>query len=87
MVVDKFGQSLDDLWLKVDRTSGVMPVESQFDTTPVKVSCAKATADGTYPTVFNNDGPDGSFGVTSPIFLDNITTDGKLLGTLTIPGA
>ena len=54
-------------------------------TTTVKVKCAKAVADGTYPTVFNNDGPDGSFGITSPIFLDNITTDGKTLGTLAVP--
>ncbi len=54
-------------------------------TTTVKVKCAKAVADGTYPTVFNNDGPDGSFGITSPIFLDNITTDGKPLGTLAVP--
>ena len=54
-------------------------------TTAVKESCSKATNDGTYPTVFNNDNADGSFGVTSPIFLDNITTDGWLLGTLPIP--
>ncbi len=54
---------------------------------PVKVKgCAvSAIADGTYPTVFNNDTPDGSFGVTSPIYLDNITTDGSLLSTLPIP--
>ena len=62
----------------------VLPVDGG-GTTPVKVSCATATADGTFPTVFNNDGPDGSFGVTSPIFLDNIRADGKLLGTLPIP--
>jgi hypothetical protein len=54
-------------------------------TTTVKVKCAVAIADGTYPTVFNNDGPDGSFGITSPIFLDNITTSGELLGTLPVP--
>jgi len=47
--------------------------------------CNAAVADGTYPTVFNNDGADGSFGITSPIFLDNITTDGWRLGTLPIP--
>jgi hypothetical protein len=47
--------------------------------------CNAAIADGTYPTVFNNDTADGSFGVTSPIFLDNITTDGQRLGTLPIP--
>lgn len=54
-------------------------------TTNVKVTCATATADGTYPTVFNNNLADGSFGVTSPIFLDNITTDGERIGTLTVP--
>jgi hypothetical protein len=42
---------------------------------------------GTYPSVFNNDGPDGSFGITSPIFLDDITTDGHLIGTLPIPSS
>src|SRR5271156_4955787 len=47
--------------------------------------CNTAVADGTYPTVFNNDEADGSFGVTSPIFLDNITTDGFRIGTLPIP--
>ena len=51
----------------------------------IAVSCAAATADGTYPTVFNNDAADGSFGVTSPIFLDNVTTDGERIGTLAIP--
>jgi len=54
-------------------------------TTSVAVTCAAATADGTFPGVFNNDTPDGSFGVTSPIFLDNITTDGERIGTLDIP--
>ena len=54
-------------------------------TLSVTVACATATADGTYPAVFNNDVADGSFGVTSPIFLDNITTDGHLLSTLPIP--
>lgn len=54
-------------------------------TTTVKVKCSTAVADGTYPTVFNNDGPDGSFGITSPIFLDNLTTNGERLGTLTVP--
>ncbi|HEY2461910.1 MAG TPA: hypothetical protein VGI16_13960 [Candidatus Acidoferrum sp.] len=54
-------------------------------TTTVKVKCAVAVADGTFPAVFNNDGPDASFGVTSPIFLDNLTTDGERIGTLAIP--
>jgi hypothetical protein len=47
--------------------------------------CNTAVADGAYPAVFDNDTVDGSFGVTSPIFLDNITTDGHRIGTLAIP--
>jgi len=53
-------------------------------TTTVKVKCAQASANGTYPGVFNNDGTDGSFGVTSPIFLDQLRRDGGLINTLTI---
>jgi hypothetical protein len=51
----------------------------------VKVKCATATADGTYPSVFANDKADGSFGITSPIFLDNLTTEGEQLGTFAVP--
>jgi hypothetical protein len=60
-------------------------------TTNVKVKCATATDNGEYPNltdahnVWNNDTADGSFGITSPIFLDKITTRGELLDTLPIP--
>ena len=54
-------------------------------TTSVAVTCGAATADGTYPTVFKNDTVDGSFGITAPIFLDNLTTNGHLLDTLAVP--
>jgi len=54
-------------------------------TTTVKVKCATATSDGTFPNVFNNDKADGSFGITSPIFLDNLTTRGERIGTLAVP--
>ena len=47
--------------------------------------CSTATADGTFPYVFNNAVSDGNFGITSPIFLDDISTDGWYLGTLPIP--
>jgi hypothetical protein len=53
-------------------------------TTPVAVACADAVADGTYPGVFANDTVDGSFGVTSPIFLDQITVRGEHVNTLPI---
>ncbi|HKN77469.1 MAG TPA: hypothetical protein VJW94_19985 [Candidatus Acidoferrum sp.] len=60
-------------------------------TTPVAVPCGFASDNGEYPNdqdthnVWNNAVTDGSFGITSPIFLDNITEDGWVLGTLPIP--
>jgi hypothetical protein len=60
-------------------------------TTPVAVPCGFASDNGEAPNdqdthnVWNNAGSDGSFGITSPIFLDNITKDGWVLGTLPIP--
>jgi phosphodiesterase/alkaline phosphatase D-like protein len=40
-----------------------------------------ANANGAYPGVFANDTVDASFGVTSPIFLYQLTTDGTLVGS------
>ena len=37
--------------------------------------------------MFNNDLVDGSFGVTSPVFLDQITPSGRLVSTLRVPDA
>jgi hypothetical protein len=49
------------------------------------VSCATAGFDGTYPTVFNNAPLDGSFGITSPIFLNDLTPDGALIRQIAVP--
>ena len=60
-------------------------------TTPVAVPCGTAADNGEYPNLFdthnvwNNASSDPSFGVTSPIFLDDITPDGQVVGTLPIP--
>ena len=40
-----------------------------------------AVAGGSYPNVFNNASVDGNFGVTSPIYLGQITTAGQTVGT------
>jgi hypothetical protein len=48
-------------------------------------ACTPAVADGSYPGVFNNDASDPSFGVTSPIFLDQITPAGHLVNVLRVP--
>jgi len=44
-----------------------------------------AIADGTYPYVFNNATVDSSFGVSSPIFINEITTSGSPVNTINIP--
>jgi hypothetical protein len=49
--------------------------------------CATAIADGTYPFVWNNDGVDASFGITSRILLDQITTAGAAVNTLEVPNS
>lgn len=54
-------------------------------TTPVAVSCVTAGFDASFPGVFNNAAIDGHFGITSPVFLDNLSPDGNLIGTLPIP--
>jgi hypothetical protein len=60
-------------------------------TDAVAVPCGFAADNGEYPNLFdthnvwNNAGSDGSFGVSSPIFLDDMTTDGWVLGTLAVP--
>ncbi len=54
---------------------------------PSTAACGTVTASdsGAYPNVFNNDKLDGSFGITSPIYLDQITPTGTLVNTLPIP--
>src|SRR5579862_4807898 len=45
---------------------------------------AASVADGTFPNVFNNETPDGSFGVTSPIFIDRLTITGGLISIIPV---
>ncbi|HEV2619006.1 MAG TPA: hypothetical protein VGU23_03605 [Acidobacteriaceae bacterium] len=52
-----------------------------------KVTCGTAALDGTFPYVFNNDTPDPSFGITSPIYLDQLTTTGSLINSLEVPNS
>jgi hypothetical protein len=54
-----------------------------------KVTCGTAALNGTFPEVFNNvnSAVDGSFGITSPIFLDELTPGGSLLNTLEVPNS
>ena len=71
-------------------TTVVVPTATN-GTVDVMVTCGIASDNGEFPNlldshnVWNNSGSDGSFGVSSPIFLDNLSTDGRLLDTLSIP--
>jgi hypothetical protein len=49
--------------------------------------CATAIAGGSYPQVFNNDAVDGSFGVTSKIFLDELTPSGRNVARINVPSS
>jgi hypothetical protein len=54
----------------------------------LNVTCGTATHDGTYPTVWNNDLADASFGITSSIFLDQLDpSDGSLINSLEVPNS
>ncbi len=61
---------------------------------PSTAACGtgKATGTGAYPSVgstdnvWSNNLVDGSFGITSPIFLDQITPTGTVVNTLAVPG-
>jgi hypothetical protein len=46
-----------------------------------------ATNDGSAPLVWNNDLVDASFGITSKIFLDQLTTGGAFVDTLEVPNS
>ncbi len=47
--------------------------------------CATANSSAAYPGVWNNDAVDGSFGITSPIFLEQLTPSGQQVNTLWVP--
>jgi len=49
-------------------------------------ACAPANTGSTYPQVFNNDEADSHFGITSPIYLDQVDPDtGHLINTIPVP--
>jgi hypothetical protein len=47
--------------------------------------CVTANSSAAYPGVWNNDSVDGSFGITSPIFLEQLTPSGQQVNTLSLP--
>jgi hypothetical protein len=49
--------------------------------------CVSATSNGAYPFIFNNVIPDAAFGITSKIYLDQVTPFGFLLNSLEVPNS
>jgi hypothetical protein len=50
-------------------------------------ACVKATYNGSYPNVWNNNLVDGSFGITSKIVLDQLSPDGRFFNSLEVPNS
>jgi len=64
---------------------GLVAGQTQLPPGCVAANCVTATAGGTYPQIFNNVLADPSFGITSPIFLDEITPSGYPLTRINVP--
>lgn len=71
----------------VNNAATITPGVTQLPPNCVSPNCVTATADGTYPTVFNNDGVDGSFGLTAKILLDELHLDGRHVQSLEVPNS
>ena len=56
-----------------DNLASNVTVGEQLPPNCTSGNCVSAVANGTYPFVFNNAPVDGSFGITSRIFLDQLT--------------
>jgi hypothetical protein len=62
----------------------VLPPDCSTTNCPTTVT---AVTDSTYPYVFNNDGIDASFGITSKILLDQMTPGGTVVNSLEVPNS
>jgi hypothetical protein len=67
----------------------ITPGVTQLPPNCVGANCVTATADGTYPMVFNNALVDASFGVTAPILIDEILPlpSGNVVQTVEVPNS
>ncbi|HWF84241.1 MAG TPA: hypothetical protein VG222_05325 [Vicinamibacterales bacterium] len=65
----------------------VLPPDCASTTAGCPKKGGRATADGSLPLVWNNDLADPSFGITSKIFLDQVTPDGTFVNTLEVPNS
>ncbi len=72
-------------YVPADITAGGTQLPPGCATAPIG-SCGTAVANGNdFPSVFNNDSVDGFFGVTSPVYLDELTPWGEHVATIAVP--
>ncbi|HEY1545609.1 MAG TPA: hypothetical protein VGG01_24670 [Xanthobacteraceae bacterium] len=91
-LADDNGAALQPNRLLVSRSvydvhPNIVPGVTQLPPNCVAPNCVTATANGAYPTVFNNVLPDPSFGVTTKIFLDELTRGGEVVRSLEVPNS
>jgi hypothetical protein len=70
-----------------DNLTGNVTVGEQLPPNCTPANCVSAVANGTFPYIFNNAPVDGSFGITSRIYLDQITPWGFPINTLEVPNS
>ena len=69
-------------------TPGVTQLPPNCGVAPyTDATCVTAVTGGSYPYVFDNANVDGSFGVTQPIVIDEITPTGTPVGSVTVPNS
>ena len=66
-------------------TADIQPGVTELPPGCTGTGCTPAVADGAYPFVFNNDSADGNFGVTSKVFLDELTPWGDPIAKIRVP--
>ena len=64
--------------------ASTVTVGQNLPDSPDGVTPFKATANGAYPNVFQNNAVDGSFGVTAPIYVDQVTRTGAPVSSIAI---
>ena len=70
-----------------DNRAANVTIGQQLPPNCTPANCVSAVANGTYPFIFNNAPVDASFGITSRIFLDQITPWGFPINTLEVPNS
>ncbi|SHJ75162.1 hypothetical protein SAMN05444159_1394 [Bradyrhizobium lablabi] len=70
-----------------DNNPANIAVGTQLPPNCVAPNCVTATADGSYPFIWDNSLVDGSFGITAKIVLDQLKPSGELVNSLEVPNS